>query len=255
MKRALNLFSNLIFPPKCANCDELLSVKLTSKLTDPLCPACRLYFENEKQKECSTCGLSMQFCRCMPHAMQRAQCLALSKLISYRPYDDGMQIKPFFYSVKHSNYQASFDFLAEQMRALLIAEMREYKLSPSDCIITFLPRSHKNKANDGFDQSLELARALSKITGIELVHCFDRRLFSGEQKKLNKYERRLNMNSAYEPRDVEEKIKDKTVILVDDIVTTGSSMASCARLAYAMGAYTVMGVCVGYTEKAKNNKK
>lgn len=251
MKKAINLFSNLIFPPKCANCGDLIGVELTQKLSDPLCPTCRLHYESEKQRECSLCGLSMQFCRCMPKAMQRAQCLTLSKLVSYRPNDEGMRIKRFIYSVKHSNYQATFDFLADQMRALLIAEMREYKLLPEDCVITFLPRSYKNKATDGFDQSLALARALSKITGIELVRCFERRLFSGEQKRLNRYERQLNMNSAYKICDVEDIIKDKTVILVDDIVTTGASMAACARLAQAAGAYAVLGVCLGYTEKMK----
>ena len=122
---------------------------------------------------------------------------------------------------------------------------------PSDCVITYLPRSHKNKANSGFDQGYELAKALSRQTGIELVRCFDRKMGSVEQKNLNTYERRLNMKSAYKTRDVEDKIKDKTVILVDDIVTTGSSMASCTRLLFSMGAFSVIGICIGLTEKKK----
>jgi predicted amidophosphoribosyltransferase len=60
------------------------------------------------------------------------------------------------------------------------------------------------------------------------------------------------MKSAYEVREVEKIVKDKTVILVDDIVTTGSSMAACARLAFSMGAYDVMGICIGLTQKEKN---
>lgn len=252
MKKILNLTSNLLFPPHCANCGELLDVSLLEKVREPLCPVCRIHYENEKARECTRCGLSMKFCACMPKNMERAQCTALLKLISYRAYDGEMPIKNFIYSIKHSNYRATFDFLAHQMREILISEMRAKDLMPSDCVITFLPRSSKNKAEDGFDQGLALARALSRATGIELVDCFRRNLFSNEQKKLNQYERRLNMSSAYTPRDVDERITDKTVILVDDIVTTGASMASCARLAYSMGAYAVMGVCVGYTEKEKN---
>ena len=137
------------------------------------------------------------------------------------------------------------------MRKPLIAEMRATGLMPKDCLITFLPRSHKNKANDGFDQGFELAKALSKCTGIELVRCFDRRVGVEEQKNLNMYERRLNMKSAYKPRNVGDKIMDKTVILVDDIVTTGASMASGARLLFSMGAFSVIGVCIGTTEKVK----
>lgn len=255
MGKALNLVTNLLFPPHCANCGELLDVELLKKVNDPFCPSCRIHYENEKQRECGSCGLSMRFCSCMPHNMQRAQCTGLLKLISYRPHDTEMPIKSFVYSIKHSNYRVTFDFVAEQMRDLLIAEMRAKELMPSDCVITFVPRSRKNKAEDGFDQGYLLAKALSRQTGIRLVACFKRNRFSGEQKKLNQYERRLNMRSAYTPRAVEEKIADKTVILVDDIVTTGASMAACARLLGAMGAYAVMGICFGYTEKEKNKNK
>lgn len=244
-----NVISNLLFPPKCANCNELLDIKLEEKNRDALCPACRSHYESEKQRECNACGLAMEFCRCMPKNMEKAQCTALLKLISYRTNDDSLKIRSFVYSIKHSDYRVSFDFVAEQMRKPLIAEMRATGLLPEDCVITFLPRSHKNKANDGFDQSFRLAKALSSVTGIEFVNCFERRLKSDEQKHLNVYERRLNMSSAYKPRSVEDKIDGKTVILVDDIVTTGSSMAACARLAYSMGAYAVMGICLGYTEK------
>lgn len=240
-----------MFPPKCANCNEFLDIKLSEKQIDPFCPTCRLHYENEKQRECNICGLSMEFCRCMPKNMQKAQCTALLKLISYRTNDENLPIRNFVYSIKHYDYKVSFDFIAEQMRKPLIAEMRAANLLPGDCVITFLPRSHKNKSKDGFDQSLRLAKALSRATGIEFINCFDRKIRTDEQKKLNVYERRLNMNSAYKPRNVEEIIKDKTVILVDDIVTTGSSMAACARIAYSLGAYAVMGVCLGYTEKNK----
>ena len=248
-----NVVTNLLFPPKCANCNELLNISLAEKHIEPLCPTCRLHYENEKQRECKFCGLAMEYCRCMPKNMHKAQCVSLLKLISYRTNDNNLPIRRFVYSIKHSDYKVSFDFVAEQMKKPLIAEMRALGLMPNDCVITFLPRSHKNKAKDGFDQSLRLAKSLAKVTGIEFVRCFDRRMKSDEQKKLNVYERRLNMNSAYKPRNVADKLKDKTVILVDDIVTTGSSMASCARIAYSLGAYAVMGVCFGYTEKI--NKK
>lgn len=246
-----DLATNLVFPPRCANCGELISMDICKKQIDPLCPTCRMHYENEKQIECNVCGLAMSFCRCMPKNMSRAQCTALLKLVSYRPQGDDMKIRDFIYSVKDDNNKVAFDFFAEQFRELLILEMRGASLLPKDCVITFLPRSHKNKANSGFDQGYELAKALSRKTGIELVRCFDRKFSAVEQKNLNTYERRLNMKSAYKTRDVEDKIKDKTVILVDDIVTTGASMASGSRLLFSMGAFAVIGICIGVTEKKR----
>ena len=82
-----DLAFNLLFPPKCSNCHELLDVSLTDRTRETLCPNCRVSFENERNRECADCGLSMRFCRCMPKNMSKAQCSALLKLISYRPQD------------------------------------------------------------------------------------------------------------------------------------------------------------------------
>ena len=117
--KAVNLIQNLLFPPKCANCGELLDVEVSSKLTDPLCPDCRLDFESEKERECNTCGLAMKFCRCMPRAMNRAQCTALLKLISYRNEDNSMSIRNFVYAIKHTYRPVNFSFVAENMRFCL----------------------------------------------------------------------------------------------------------------------------------------
>ena len=184
--------------------------------------------------------------------MEKSQCSALLKLISYRSHDDSFPIKNFIYSVKRHDDEAYFNFVAEQLREGLIREMRSQSLMPNDCIITYLPRAVKNKAEHGFDQGKSLAQSLAFMTGIEFVDCFERGVNVKEQKNLNQYERRLNMRSAYKLRDVKDKIDNKTVILVDDIVTTGSSMASCARLVFSYGAYNVIGVSIGLTEKEKN---
>lgn len=242
---------NLIFPPKCINCGELLDIELTERVSDPFCPKCRLHFERAKNDECERCGLEMKFCRCMPQAMSKVQCTSLLKLMGYKNRDNSMPLRRFVYSMKRTSLKARNSFVAEQMRALLIPEMRAYGLLPEDCVISYLPRSRKNKALYGLDQSLILAKSLSRITGIRLVPCFRRKLFTTEQKNLNKYERILNMRSAYELRDLGDSIKDKTVILVDDVVTTGASMAACARLAYSANAYAVMGICVAKTEKSE----
>jgi len=247
-----NVFFNLLFPPKCSNCSELLDVDITKHARETLCAKCRVDYESEKQRECMYCGLPMRFCRCMPKNMEKAQCSCLLKLISYRPQDEKFPIRSFIYAVKRRDERAYFDFVGEQLRELLIAEMKAEALMPEDCVITYLPRAPKNKAHHGFDQGKSLAMSLSAQTGIKMVECFVRNLDNAEQKNLNQYERRLNMRSAYVLRDVEEDIKDKTVILVDDIVTTGASMAACARLVFSLGAYNVMGVCIGLTEKEKN---
>lgn len=243
--------ANLLFPAKCMNCGELLDVDLNKRSAAPLCERCRLIWEREKTNSCGSCGLDMKLCMCMPKMLEKSGCGALLKLVSYKSHGD-IPINRFIYSLKHSYNKSSFEFIAEQMRFLLIPQMKARCLLPKDCIITYLPRSLKNKNKDGFDQGYELAKALSKITGIRMEKCFSRRLFVNEQKKLNSFERNLNMRSAFKLRQKAECVKDKTVILVDDIVTTGAGMSACTRLLYSASAYEIIGICVGYTKKIKN---
>lgn len=253
MMKLITLFENLVFPPKCACCGNFLDVDITKKVVSPLCVSCRAEYEMEKSYECPTCGLGMSFCSCMPKLMERAQCTCLLKLVAYKQDRKKESISNFIHSVKYIRNRDTISFFAEQMRGLLITYMRAEGLMPDNCVITYLPRSRQNLNEEGFDQSLILAKELSKITGIKFVSCFKRKYFTPEQKSLSRVERRLNMNSAYTERDVGDEIADKTVILVDDIVTTGSSMAACTRLLYSMGAYAVMGICLGRTER-KNKK-
>ena len=246
-----SFITNLVFPPKCANCGKLLEIDITKGITEPLCVSCNRHFENEKLRECSECGLLLSFCRCMPSLMKKAQCEGLIKLISYNPTGHSAPVNNVVYSVKHRKNSALINYLTFQLRASIITEMRVRGLSPEDCIITYMPRSLENLAEYGFDQGYSLARALSSDMGIPLVRCFNRRALGREQKGLGEYERRLNMNSAYVQRSVQSEVKGKTVLIVDDIVTTGSSMSSCVRMLHSMGADCVIGVCIGRTEKNK----
>jgi ComF family protein len=245
------LILNLVFPPKCANCGKLLDVDVTKRVSEPLCEQCNRHFENEKSRECPDCGLMLRFCRCMPGTMKKAQCEGLIKLISYSPTGHSASVNNVIYSVKHRKNRALLDYLTFQLRSSVITEMRVRELLPKDCLVTYMPRSLENKAEDGFDQGLAMARALSREMGIPLLHAFRRRASARVQKNLKGYERRLNMMSAYAPRRVGDAVRGKTVFLVDDIVTTGSSMSACVKMLHSMGADCVIGVCIGYTEKLK----
>lgn len=251
MGRFKSLLENLIFPPKCACCGRMLEIKLTTEAYSALCTDCRRELEAEKKRECRRCSMAMVYCRCMPSALSRAQCVSLIKVIGYDPEMGNAGINRYLYTVKHNACRLDIRFSAEQLRARLIDEMRTLSLTPEDCVITYLPRSHKNKAKYGYDQGELLANELSRITGIPLVVCFSRVLSSDEQKSLSKFERRMNMNSSYLPLEVGDRVRDKTVILVDDIVTTGASMASCVRILDALGAYATVGLCLARTVKKK----
>jgi ComF family protein len=97
---------------------------------------------------------------------------------------------------------------------------------------------HKTKLEErGFNQSELITRELSKRTGIR---CDTRALIRARattpQYGLTKGERAINVNSAFKAN---QRAKNKNVILVDDVLTSGATAAACAQALLEAGAESV----------------
>lgn len=120
---------------------------------------------------------------------------------------------------------------------------KKHNLLHSVDIISFTPRRQMQKYKFDFDQAEELASAIAKATGIPCRQLVFRQGHARPQKKLNKKERAQNVIGKFMCED-ELDLTGKTIILVDDVVTTGATMEECARLLKAHGAKTVIGWCL-----------
>jgi predicted amidophosphoribosyltransferase len=88
------------------------------------------------------------------------------------------------------------------------------------------------------------------VSGIPAKALLSRRAGGVEQKKLDAKERAKNVNSRFEVIALAaDEIKGKRIILVDDIVTTGASMAECTRTLIRAGALSVIALSVATTYK------
>ena len=90
----------------------------------------------------------------------------------------------------------------------------------------------------GFDQAVALAKALSKETGYPYRTLLCRTGRTKEQKTLSLEERLCNMRNAF--RYAGPDLRGKRVILVDDLITTGSGMRAGADLLWENGASSVI---------------
>lgn len=79
----------------------------------------------------------------------------------------------------------------------------------------------------GFNQSAEIARGISKVTGIPVADILTARRHSTQTRK-NALNRRLNAQGIYGIKSSTRISELRHVILVDDVVTTGSTILSCA---------------------------
>lgn len=100
----------------------------------------------------------------------------------------------------------------------------------------------------GFNQSQLLAEGLSKRTAIPVLEAVRRSRASRAQAGLSDQERRVNVRGAFEvakPAD----IKDRHLLLIDDVLTTGATASACAAALKKSGAASVTALTVARTDR------
>lgn len=110
---------------------------------------------------------------------------------------------------------------------------------PSPRVIVPVPMHASRLRDRGYDQVALLAAAAAAITGDELVPALERTRATPRQVGLGADERRANVAGAFAVQHP-VAIASKAVVLVDDVVTTGSTIGGCAEALRAAGAAVVL---------------
>lgn len=207
---------NLLFPPKCPFCRRVVD-------QPRVCEDCRRtlpWTGGDEQEQTLSCGIP---------------CAA-----------------PLWYedAVRQGLLRFKFGGAAGAAEALgeLIARCAAERFFGQFDIVTWVPVSAKRLRRRGYDQAELLARAACRrweTAPAELLH---KTVDNPAQSGLSggPAERRANVLGAYEPVR-REKIAGCRVLLVDDIVTTGSTLCECARTLQDAGAQAVVCVAVART--------
>lgn len=103
------------------------------------------------------------------------------------------------------------------------------KLKSYDTIIP-VPISRKRMKERGYNQSLLIAKKLSQDLNIQLqANCLVKIKNIIEQSKLNKEQRAQNIQNVYELKN-QQILKNKNILLIDDIYTTGNTVNECSKV-------------------------
>ena len=230
---------DLFYPPKCSACKQLLPwyVPTTRERRErALCAECYRLFREETGETCGVCGERVRHCFCMPLLLYEAKCRGFCKLAYYVPSKTDLVQNRLVYHIKRSNDSKTFRFLAKQL-SFGVAKLLEGEKAPKDVLLTYVPRSRTAILREGVDQSRALAECLGKYLGIECKALIVRDAKSNTpQKELTPEEREKNAQAAFSAISKERICRGKTVLLVDDVVTTGATAARCVRLLRRMGA-------------------
>ncbi|HAE51839.1 MAG: ComF family protein [Ruminococcus sp.] len=187
----------------------------------------------------------MKFCK---------ECESKLKLFSgdvYIPNADGFSavyeynenISPAIFLLKNGICGNAAYALGNSLAEKLISE------NISADMITFVPMYPKDRRKRSFNQSFLIAAETGAVMNIPVAgDLIVKTRRTSEQKLLSGKERRVNLIDAFAPLN-KEKIKNKNIILIDDICTTGSTLAEISSLLKANGASSVHCACCCKTKQ------
>jgi len=130
---------------------------------------------------------------------------------------------------------------------LTCARMMHYLLKiPKADLITYVPLHKKRLQERGFNQSKVIAKELSRLTTIPCQSLLIRKKHSPPQAKINSREERLSrMNNVFAWKQNTNN-NYKSVLLVDDVATTFTTLNECAKILKANGFEKVIALVVAH---------
>ena len=165
--------------------------------------------------------------------------LGCDKIISVIPYNGFMKESIWKYKFRGIKY------FAPAFAEILTLKLEKYNIGFD--IIVAVPISSKRLKERGYNQSELIAKYLSKFTKINYESDVLIKIKNNlRQSELDLNERKENVKDAYSIKNI-DIIKNKKVILIDDIYTTGATINECAKVLKLAGAQEVVGLTVMYS--------
>ena len=106
-------------------------------------------------------------------------------------------------------------------------------------VVVSVPISKERLKERGYNQSELIAKKTAECLGIPYANCMIKTKHNSEQHRLHLKDRKENVKGVYELEE-NKHITNKKVLLVDDIVTTGYTLAECASVLMEHGAKEVL---------------
>lgn len=211
-------FLDLLYPSKCPFCGKAVRWDMLS------CDSCFSDICWTDNSFCSVCG--------------HLSCICDDNEIPFTRFYSAM-----VYNEKSKDAFASFKYHANRNLGGILCDMLAYKIQNSDDFVKYdmiipVPMNPVKQHIRGYNQAelmtKELAERLGSVSDTRII---GKRYMSKFQHSLRKDERAVNAERVFFSYD--KRIDGMTVLLCDDITTTGSTMIKCGKLLKELGALRV----------------
>jgi ComF family protein len=225
LARLKGMALNLLLPQWCLGC---------GREGELICPSCRNKLLRITSPICPQCGIPQSSGILCPNC------------VSWQPAIDGIRspfrfeavIRQAIHQLKYRNLRAITGTLAE-----LLSDYLATNPIPGEVLVP-VPIHQKRLRERGYNQSELLSRELGRLVKLPVVaDCLTRQRHSPPQARAASIsERWSNVATAFTCRD--HRLKDKQIVLIDDVATSGATLDACATALKAAGASSVWGLTI-----------
>lgn len=224
-------FGRLIFPRYCSVCNARLLGSERFICTSCLMDLPRTGYKGKKNN--------------MTERLLWQQIPQLAAASAFLRYEPGTASASIFMGFKYSGKQA----LAHFMGTLMAAELKGTGFFDGINLIVPIPLSRQRLKHRGYNQSECLAAGVAEHTGLPLVtDIVTRTVDNPTQTNLNTEERQSNVAGIFH-LERPEAVAGRHVLIVDDVLTTGATVASCANEIATAGEVKISVLTLGLAGK------
>lgn len=221
MQSPLTRLFELLYPPRCAAC---------RKTGAWLCDECLALCNEHHPPCCLRCGAHTG-----GHGHDCAARLCHLQGLHARYWYQG-PVRDLVHAFKYDNMHAAADWMAGRMPVDRL---------PANAAFVPVPLHALREKERGYNQSALLARALGRRTGLPVLPVLRRVRDTSPQAHQDAVGRWTNVDGAFVP--IPRRTLEGTVVLVDDVCTTGATLEQCARVVTEMGAGAVLALVFART--------
>ena len=211
----------VFFPHHCFLCNEVLYPR------QRMCGDCVQKAPYILPPVCQQCGRSKDDCYCGKRHRAFERCVS--------PFYHKAAAQTGIYTLKSRGYRVTVEGFAAEMAEVV---RREYGGIPFD-LVAAVPLHRREQRERGFNQAEKLGQAVAKRLNVPYAAVLKKITLTAPQKSLKAVERSGNLLGVF---DVCGDVDGKTILLVDDVITTGTTLDECAKMLKIFGAEEVYAV-------------
>lgn len=224
-KKIKDFFVKYFFNPKwrCNSCGKEIFEG------EYFCDSCLRNLPYNDKVFCNHCGRKLkvyaEYC-----STCREELLSVDKARSVFDYD-----KPISSLIKRAKYDKRLyllDMFAEYLSNLYL---KSYFNADYIC---FVPMTEKAKKKRGYNQGELLAKKVGERVNVKVLEVIEKVNETTRQAKLNREQRLKNLEGVFRIKS-RKLVRDKTIVIIDDVSTTGATAENIARKLKSAGAKTV----------------